>query len=211
MTVVHSALMWFRESLRHPDWVAAFALSIQILIFAWQAWILRRHAGTLEKHTDIADKQQQTAKLIGEALIQQGKIMAAQFSFQRQLEAQSERKIMFDLIVKLLTSVNSLTANLGVAQYTNPREIEQIQEAWIRMDNNATACRMALIVSEHLSRDEEKHFACYLADIAQLNQTNASNHADYIQLKNLNEKHKDFLALMTKNKNAAIAAITIGN
>ena len=55
---------------------------------------------------------------------------------------------MFDLITRLLTSVYSLTAKLNVVQYTSPREVEEIREAWTRMDNDATVCRMALIGSE---------------------------------------------------------------
>lgn len=164
----------------------------------------------MERQTEISQKQADTAELIGKALSQQGTIMTAQFNFQRQLEAQSERKIMFDLIIKLLTSVHSLTAKLVVAQYTTPQEIERIREAYTRMDNDATACRSALIVCEHLSKNERDHFYGYLEDVAQLNQTNAGNHADYIQIKNLNDKHEDFMTLMAENRHAAIAAITSG-
>jgi len=205
---VKSAFLWFVHSFRDPAWIAAYALSIQVVIFWWQSRILGRHAATMEKQTEISRTQADTADLIGKALTQQGKIMTAQFNFQRQLEAQSERKIMFDLIIKLLTSVHSLTAKLVVAQYTGPQEVEQIREAWTQMDNDATACRSALIGCEHLSKEERDHFNGYLEDIAQLKQTNAANHADYTQLQNLNDKHKDFLTLMAQNRKAAIAAIT---
>jgi hypothetical protein len=202
--------MWFRESLKSPEWIAAYALTIQIGIFAWQARILRRHAGTLEKHTDIAGKQEETAKLIGAALAQQQQIMTAQFKFQKQLEAQSERKIVFDLIMNLLTSVYSLTAKLSVVQYSSGSEVEEIREAWTRMDNCATTCQMALLGCEHMSREELKHFSGYLDDVSQLKQTNAANRADYYLLVTLNEKHKDFLNTVAKNRKAAIAAITSG-
>ncbi|MGC2057906.1 MAG: hypothetical protein WA653_06570 [Candidatus Sulfotelmatobacter sp.] len=115
---------------------------------------------------------------------------------------------MFDLITRLLTSVYSLTAKLNVVQYTSPREVEEIREAWTRMDNDATVCRMALIGSEYLSEAESKHFAAYLDDISQLKQTNAGNNADYHQLRTLNEKHRDFLQVVAENRRAAIATIT---
>ncbi len=117
---------------------------------------------------------------------------------------------MFDLIIKLLTSVYSLTAKLNVVQYAHPREVEEIREAWTSMDNDATACRMALLGCEHLSGEEQKHFSGYLEDISQLKQTNAGNNADYHQLKTLNDKHKDFLKTVSQNRKAAIAAITSG-
>jgi hypothetical protein len=115
---------------------------------------------------------------------------------------------MFDLIINLLTSVHSLTAKLVIAQYTTPQEVERITEAWTQMDNNATICRMELLGCEHLSKEELDHFSGYLEDIGQLKQTNAGNHADYTQLKNLNDKHKDFLTILSKNRKAAIAALT---
>jgi len=201
--------LWFRNSLRSPEWIAAYALSIQIGIFAWQAWILRRHAGTLEKHTEIAKKQSDTAELIGKALSQQGKIMTDQFKFQKQLEAQSERKIMFDLIIELLASVHSLTSKLNASTIVSPEEIEEIRKAWSRMDNVAAACKMAMIGYEHLSEDELNHFAAYLHDIEDLKQTNVGRN-DYQQLKAFSDKHKDFLVILADNRKAAIAAITSG-
>jgi hypothetical protein len=206
--MIHWALAWFRGSLRDPSWIAAYALLIQVFIFWWQARILRRHATTLEQHTRIAATQATTADLIRQALQQQEAILKAQFKFQKQLEAQSERKIMFDLIIQLLTSVYSLTAKLTVAQYTTPQEVDKITEAWTRMENDATVCRMALLGCEHLSKDELNHFSGYLEDVSQLKQTNAGNRADYHQLKTLNDKHKDFLAIVAKDRKAAIAAIT---
>jgi hypothetical protein len=146
--------------------------------------------------------------LIRQALQRQEVILKDQFKFQKQLEAQSERKIMLDLITQLLTSVHSLTAKLVVAQYTAPQEVEQIREAWTRMDNQATVCRMALLGCEHLSREELDHFHCYLEDVGQLKQTNAGNHADYHQLKTLNDKHKDFLTIVATNSRGAIAGIS---
>jgi hypothetical protein len=206
--MIYRALMWFRGSLRDPSWIAAYALLIQVFIFWWQARILRRHAATLEEHTRIAGTQSTTADLIRQALQRQETILKEQFKFQKQLEAQSERRIMFDLITRLLTSVYSLTAKLNVVQYTSPREVEEIREAWTRMDNDATVCRMALIGSEYLSEDESKHFAAYLDDISQLKQTNAGNNADFHQLRTLNDKHRDFLQVVAENRRAAIATIT---
>lgn len=207
--MIHSAFLWFRESLRHPEWIAAYALSVQIFIFAWQARILRRHAGTLEEHTAIAARQEQTAKLIGEALTQQGKIMASQFNFQKQLEAQAERKTMFDLIIRLLASVSSLTSKLNASTLGTAQEVEEIRRVWSDMENNATACRMALIVSEHLSEDETNHFVDYLHDLHGLKQTNMSRN-DYQQLERFNDRHKDFLTILGKNRDAAVKAITSG-
>jgi hypothetical protein len=58
-----------------PDWTAAIALSVQALIFLlqavilyWQGRILRRHAATLEKQTEIAGVQANNAAKIGATL-----------------------------------------------------------------------------------------------------------------------------------------------
>jgi hypothetical protein len=205
--MIHTALVWFRGSLRDPSWIAAYALLTQVFIFWWQARILRRHAATLEEHTRIAGTQATTADLVRQALQRQEAILKDQFKLQRQLEAQSERRIMFDLITRLLTSVYSLTAKLTVVQYTSPREIEEIRDAWTRMDNDATVCRMALIGSEYMSEAESRHFTDYLDDIRQLKQTNAGNNADYHQLRAFNERHKDFLTVVAENRKAAVRAI----
>jgi hypothetical protein len=80
------------------------------------------------EHTGIAGTQATTADLIRQALQQQEVILKDQFKFQKQLEAQAERKVIFDLITQLLTSVYSLTAKLVVVQYTSPHEVEEIRE-----------------------------------------------------------------------------------
>ena len=206
-TMIHFvsfALGWFAHSFRDPAWVAAYALTVQIGIFAWQGWILRRHAKTLETHVGIADKQEKTATLINAALDQQKLILINQFNFQKQLQAESERRIVFDLIVKLLASVHNLTARLAITTYSRAGEVEAITEAWVGMDNDVTSSRMALLDCEHLGLDEKAYLIDYVMDVSQLKQTNAANQADYIQLKNLNEKYKDFWATLIKNRKTAI-------
>ncbi len=206
--MTHLALVWFRSSLRDPSWIAAYALSLQIFIFGWQGWILRRHAITLEHHQEIAEEQASTADLIGQAMNQQMTLMSDLLKFQKLLETQSERKIVFDLFTQLLTSVYSLTAKLTVVQYTSHQEVEQITDCWTRMDNNATVCRMALKSCEYLSDDEVRHISAYLDDVGQLKQTNAGNRADYHQLMSFNARHDDILTIVAKDRKEAIATIT---
>jgi len=192
--MIHSAFLWFRESLRHPEWIAAYALSIQILIFAWQAWILRRHAETLEKHTDIADKQEQTAKLIGQALAQQGTIMSNQLEFQKLLAVQRERKDILDQMVRLHTSIQALAVQIETMPFS-PEEVAKISQAWVVMKAEEANCRKVLVSCALLSKGEWEHFSTYLKDVGALQNTGDLTR-DLNQLRTLNNKHKDFYKQM---------------
>jgi len=191
--MIQSALVWFRGSLRDPSWIAAYALLVQVLIFWCQARILRRHATTLEEHTGIARTQATTADLIRQAVQQQEAILKDQFTFQQLLQMQAEKKRIFDLIVQLYGSVQSLTAKVNAAPST-PKELGEIAQAWIDMNQFATACSQALITSGHLGKDEWSCFLTYVSDVAKLQRSNNQT-AEFNQLRDFNDKHKDFLAL----------------
>ncbi len=186
------ALMWFRESLRHPDWVAAYALLVQIFIFSWQARILRRHATTLEEHTEIARTQATTADLIRRALQQQETILKDQFKFQQLLQTQAEKKALFDLMVQLYGSVQTLTTKVSAAPSTQ-KGLDEITQCWIDMKKYATACTQALITSAHLDKDGRALLFSYIADVGKL-QPSTNQTAEYNQLRDFNAKYKDFLA-----------------
>ena len=202
--------MWFRNSLRDPSWVVAYALSLQLLIFGLQAWIFGKHAKTFEAHKDIADRQATTADLIRTALQNQETISKSQLNLQRQLESQSERRIVFDLMTTLLTSVDRLTEKLSRVTTITKEVNDELNETFIKVRNDATVSRMAILSTQHLSQDELNHFSAYLDDVNQLKQTNAPNHADYFQLKAFQDRHKDFLKIVAENRKTAIAAITSG-
>lgn len=187
------ALMWFRESLHHADWIAAYALLIQVFIFFWQARILRRHATTLEEHTAIAGTQATTADLIRQAVQQQEAILKDQFKFQQLLQTQAEKRAIFDLMVQLYGSVQTLTAKVNAAP-SSQKGLDEITQCWIDMRKYATACTQALVTSAHLSQDGWKCFLAYVSDVGQL-QSSTNQTAEYNQLYEFNKKHQDFLVL----------------
>jgi hypothetical protein len=191
--MIHSALVWFRASLRDPSWIAAYALLIQVFIFGWQARILRRHATTLEEHTEIARAQATTADLIRQAVQQQEVILNAQFNFQQRLQTQAEKKAIFDLMVQLYGSVQTLTTKVNAAPSTQ-KGLDEITQCWIDMKKYATACTQALVTSAHLSKDGWECFLTYISDVGKLHPS-SNQTAEYNQLRDFNDKHKDFLAL----------------
>jgi len=195
--MIYAALMWFRNSLRDPSWVAAYALLIQVFIFFWQARILRRHAATLEEHTAIAGTQATTADLIRQAVQQQEAILKDQFKFQQLLQTQSEKKAIFDLMVQLYGSVQTLTSKVNAAPSTQ-KGLTEIMECWIDVKKYATACTQALVTSAHLDTDGRELFFSYIDDVGKL-QPSTNQTAEYNQLRDFNTKYKDFLALVIQS------------
>lgn len=191
--MIHSVLVWFRGSLRDASWVAAYALLVQVLIFWWQARILRRHAATLEQHTEIADREATTADLIRQVLQQQESILKDQFRFQQLLQTQAEKKMIFDLMIQLYGSVQTLTTKVNAAPSTQ-KGLDEISQCWIDVKKCASACTQSLVTSTHLNSDGWKCFLTYVSDVGKL-QPSSNQTAEYNQLRDLNNKHKDFLAL----------------
>jgi hypothetical protein len=85
------ALMSFLGVVRWPEAIAAIALVIQVFIL-WQ------HRRILTGYGETLERQAETAKLIGHALEQHGRILSdhtrimdEQFKFQRKIEEKIER------------------------------------------------------------------------------------------------------------------------
>ena len=210
LNFVSTAFNWFRHSFRDPAWVAGYALTFQVVIFGVQARIFSKHAKTFEAQKEIAKEQAETAKAIKERLQQQEGVLKSQFSFQKQIVAQSERRLVFDLMTKLLTSVYGLEKKLAkVTQITNDVD-KELHEAFIRVGSDATICRMALLGTELLSQQELGYFTRYVEEVSALKQSNAPNHADYTAVKNLQQRYENFWQIVAVNRREAIAAITSG-
>lgn len=120
----------------------------------------------------------------------QTKIMADQFKFQKELEAHAERKMMFALLLKLSTSVTCLVPKIESAPFTN-EAIGRIDQAWIEMGMEATACWEALATCAHLESEQRSRVISYLDDIEKVEKAK-----DLAQLKALIGKHKGLLAAM---------------
>lgn len=191
--MIWRALLWFRESLRHPDWIAAYALLIQVFIFFWQARILRRHATTLEENREIAGTQAVTADLIRQALQQQEAILKAQFVFQQRLFVQAERKTVFDLMVQLHSSVQALSTLL-IGMPSTQDGLNKVSQAWNDMKKLEAVCSQTVITSPHITKEEDKCYLDYLSDVNRLKRS-TSQVAELNQLTQLNDKNKDFLKL----------------
>lgn len=196
-----------------PEWSAAAALLIQAFILILQWRILKRHAVTMEEHTEIAGTQAKALELIGQALQQQGKIlddqvkiMAEQFKFSKQLEAADERTRVFDLVLTLRSRIWLLTSTLSKIQPSNynadaSRAVKQ------GFDDLALAilpCQKALLTSVHLSKTEKEYFMRYSQDVDNLKMANDPN-KDFAALNQLNAKYKDFDQMMLKMAQSELA------
>ena len=80
-------------TIRWPEAIAAFAMVVQ-------AFILLQHRKILREYGDTLVKQAETAKMIGHALEQHGRILAdhtrimdEQFKFQKKIEAKIDRSL----------------------------------------------------------------------------------------------------------------------
>jgi len=207
---VSSAFAWFRHSFTDPAWVAAWVLSLQVLIFGVQAWIFSKHAATFEAQKEIARQQAATAKAIQERLQQQEDVLKSQFSLQKQLVAQSERRLVFDLMTKLLVSVYGLEKKLAKISQITVEVNKELQEAYVRVGSDAAICRMALLSTEFLSQQETDYFTRYLEEASDLKQSNAPNHADYTQVRDFQKRYENFWKIVGDNRKAAIAEIASG-
>jgi len=208
--LVSQSFAWFRHSFTDPAWVAAWALSLQVLIFGVQAWIFSRHAATFEAQKEVAKQQAATAKAIQERLQQQEEVLKSQFSIQKQLVAQSERRLVFDLMTKLLVAVYGLEKKLAKVSQITDEVDKALREAYIRVGSDATICRMALLSTEFLSQQELDYFTRYLGEASDLKQSNAPNHADYIQVKDFQKRYENFWQVVADNRKAAIAETASG-
>lgn len=208
--MIYPAFVWFRNSLRDPSWIAAYALLIQVFLFWWQARILRRHAATMEKQTEISQKQADTAELIGQALKQQGtiladqtKIMEDQLKFQREIAAHTERKLLWDLVLDLQSVARFLVSTMQHAPHTN-EALDSIAKAWIDLGLKVAACWQALVPCAHLELNERTLVIEYLEDVQKVEKTK-----QLAQLTAMNEKYKGLLGEILKNVRP-ISTVTSG-
>jgi hypothetical protein len=184
------------------DWIAAIALSIQALIFLiflwWQDRILHRHAATLEEHTKIAGSQAKTAELIGQALAQQGKILAEQtsimdkqFKFQRKVDAQAERATVLTLVVAVQGRLVTLDSKLSRATSSaTPEYRQEVNRHFDALAGAVYECHKAVFLSLHLTEAQKKFFLAYCDDLAALNQT-GNNVKDFHNVRTLKDKYGD--------------------
>jgi hypothetical protein len=188
------------ELLRRPEWVAAIALLIQAVILFLQFKILRRHAETMEEHKTIAGTQAETAKLIGQALTQQSKILDEQFNFQKRLAAQAERGRVFDVVLELRSRVVSLLSLLSSTpgyQLTSPESREKQEFAWNRLEESILPCEKALITSIHLSPEERNYFLGFAQAVDALKHTNDVS-KELQDLRGIEDRYKDFAKMMIR-------------
>jgi hypothetical protein len=170
----------FHDFLGNPEWVAAFALLIQAIILIIQAKILGRHAETMEEHTGIAGSQAKTAELIGQALDQQGKILAEQTTimdeqakFQRSVDARVEKGNLINLVIEVQSSLQQLALKLSRLQ---PSAVSQEDQADLAgcfntLAGAVTECQKAVLMAIHLSDSQRKFFVGYCHDLATLDST----------------------------------------
>jgi len=186
------------------DWIAAIALSIQALIFLiflwWQDRILGRHAETLEEHTKISGSQAKTAELIGEALGQQGrilaeqtKIMEEQFSFQQRVTMQLETMNVLKFVIAAHRQLVLLDSKISRGTAYPTAEFRQDVER--HFDDLAGAvyeCQQAILLSFHLTADQKTYFLSYCDDLATLTPT-GNNGQDREKVHPVNEKYRNAL------------------
>jgi hypothetical protein len=208
---------WFRSA--GPEWTAALALSIQALIFAlqaaflgWQAWILRHHAKTLEKNTniigrqaetlqqyaDVAGKQAETLKLIGHALDQQGKIMADQLKFLETVDAQAERAKVFGVVTSTQEALIALHSRLANVSSATREDHDDIARLFGCVAQAVLKCRTEVLLAKHLSDNEKKHFFLYCEELANLKKS-GNMVEDFAHVHALRVKHDWTLFILADN------------
>jgi isocitrate lyase len=203
-----------------PEWTAAIALAAQAVIFlaqafilGWQGLILRRHALTLEEHRDIARTQAETAKLIGQALDQQGKlldsqnkIMDEQFKFQRRVEAKTERARLLDVLDEVDRAVSGLHRFLMSVYEYNDSVDDGAKKKWSNLTDLLMRCAMELKPSIHITQQEKEYFIRYLHDATEMEQSGNDYKKDIEQLRNFQEKYKDFRDMKNKIAESPVIA-----
>lgn len=143
--------------------IAAIALLIQALTL-WLLWrILRRHRQTMQLLTE-------TAKLIGQALEQQTRIMDEQLRFQSRIEAKMEREKVFEAVLGLQAKVVDLTAELSpssrfAAAISAGEEQQRIDYKWIRLEDAISPCLTGLITAIYLSPEEKNECMQFAMDL----------------------------------------------
>jgi hypothetical protein len=202
-------LVTFLDGVRWPETVAAVALLIQAVILFLQWKILGRHAATMEEHTGIAGKQAETAKLIGQALDQQGRvlgkqsqIMDEQFNFQKRVEAKSEREKVFEFLLNLHSRFVLLTDTLSARPATaltvpDFSARDRREHAWSRLHEAILPCQKALITAIHLSPDEKNYFIRYCQAVDTL-QRSGNIEQELKQVNALQAEYADFGNMMLK-------------
>jgi hypothetical protein len=206
----------FHHFLGNPEWVAALALLIQAIILVIQAKILGRHAETMEEHTGIAGSQAKTAELIGQALDQQGKILAEQTTimdeqvkFQRSADARVEKGNLLNLVVEVQSSLERLTSALSGLQQSAISQEDQhnMADRFDRLAVAVTECQKAVLMAIHLSDEQRKYFSDYCHDLATLDSTGNMvedfKHVDALKAKHGGSAFFTKLGSLTKSPGAA--------
>ena len=201
-------MAWLLDSLHKSEWLTVYILSlqallflVQALIFVWQSRILRHHGDLMKRQTEIsekqaatAEKQATTAELIGKALDQQGKVLADQakisadqLEFQKNLQANEERKVLWELMTQLTSKARYLQKIIEVAR-SNPLEVSK---ARLEMRSARSTAQKAIVNCVHLNREEWLYMSGYLKQVSALKETGDLTE-ELNQLSELNEKYKDF-------------------
>jgi hypothetical protein len=194
----------FIDFIRKPEWVAAIALLLQVIILWLQARILRQHGKTMEEHATVAKEQAGTAELIGKALEQhaailgeQAKLTEAQFKFQRWLTVQAAREQVYDYMVQLFASVTLLIATVEAPGNRYPERIEKEMMAQSQVIGALLPAQKATLTCAHLSDEERKYLKDYTVELKGiLPQDNLP--AVLPKLKALDTKYKDIVLMITQ-------------
>lgn len=123
-------------------------------------------AELLKVHT----AQAETAKLIGQALNQQGtvldeqtKIMAKQFELQRRAETKAERNRLFTAMLDMQGSFVALERRLSRIQLSNftSEDSADVARYFAELNEDAVTCMKELLIAVHVSQEEQEYFGTY--------------------------------------------------
>ena len=126
---------------------------------------------------EVQSAQAETAKLIGQALSQQGavlaeqtKIMAKQFELQRRVETKTERNSLFTAMVDVQGSFVSLERRLARIQLSNftRQDSDEVARYFDKLNNDAVSCSKELLMAIHISEEEKRYFSTYARKLSDL-------------------------------------------
>jgi hypothetical protein len=129
----------------------------------------------MEEHTGIAGSQAKTAELIGQALDQQGKILAEQTTimdeqvkFQRNVDARVEKGNLLNLVVEVRNILWGLVSVLSSLQQSAPSQEDRnyVAERFRSLAGAVTECQKAVLMAIHLSDVQRKYFSDYCQDMS---------------------------------------------
>jgi hypothetical protein len=133
----------------------------------------RLSGALLKVHT----AQAETAKLITQALNQQGnvldeqtKIMAKQFELLRRAETKVERNSLFTAVVDMQGAFVSLERRLSRIQLGNvtQKDSDEVNRYFEELNKKAVDCMKQLLTAVHISHTEKKYFSDYSRKLSDL-------------------------------------------